>query len=151
MSLALAVQRISEQGVLPTDEDFGRWASAALADGQTDVELVIRIVDAEESRQLNRDYRGKDKATNVLSFPFEVPDGVPNSHIGDLVICAAVVAKEAVEQGKTPQAHWAHMVVHGILHLCGYDHLEEQQADEMETLERQTLERLGFNDPYAHD
>src|SRR5690606_20131870 len=102
-----------------------------LADERQEAELTIRIVDEEESRILNRDYRGKDKPTNVLSFPFEAPPGLDAwPLLGDLVICAPVVAREAVEQGKPLMAHWAHMVVHGVLHLLGYDHEEDEDAED---------------------
>jgi len=113
-------------------------------------------VDAAESRQLNRDYRGKDYPTNVLSFPFEPPEGMPEDMltelgdgiIGDIAICDTVVDKEAEEQHKTPEAHWAHMVVHGVLHLLGHDHIDDAGADIMEALEVNILNRLGYPDPY---
>jgi len=148
VTLELDVQLATEASGLPGSVEIRTWAEAALADLDEVIELVVRIVDADESQQLNRDYRGKDKATNVLSFPFEAPSGVTDSHIGDLVICASVVASEAQEQNKNLFAHWAHMVVHGVLHLRGYDHLDDEQAEEMEGLERQILAKLGFSDPY---
>ncbi|MCW8881311.1 MAG: rRNA maturation RNase YbeY [Sedimenticola sp.] len=127
---------------------FQKWAEAVLDNRLDQVELVIRIVDLEESQQLNREYRGMDKPTNVLSFPFEAPEVVESDHIGDLVICAPVVAAEAAEQGKPLEAHWAHLVVHGVLHLLGFDHINDQQAEEMENLEVEILANLGFSNPY---
>jgi probable rRNA maturation factor len=114
-----------------------------------DAELSIRLVDAAEGRALNQRYRGKDYATNVLSFPVELPAGVTVPLIGDLVICAPVVAREAKEQGKSGREHWAHLTVHGVLHLMGYDHMLDMQAEVMESLECQILATLGIADPYA--
>jgi probable rRNA maturation factor len=148
VKLQLEVQRQIDDAGLPTDHLFTDWAEAALSRQQADAELVIRIVDEAESRQLNREYRGKDRPTNVLSFPFEAPAVVPSDLLGDLVICAQVVSSEAQQQGKIVTAHWAHMVVHGVLHLLGHDHQEEQEAIEMERLEAQILMGLGFDDPY---
>lgn len=148
MGVDVEVQIASESDEIPPDTRFQRWAEAALAGRRRDAELVVRVVDEDESRQLNRDYRSKDRPTNVLSFPFDVPPGVPSEHIGDLVICAPVVQREAAEQGKPAEAHWAHMTVHGVLHLLGYDHIEDDQAEEMEALERDILAGLGFPDPY---
>ena len=110
--------------------------------------MVIRVVDEQESRQLNSRYRGKDRPTNVLSFPFQVPAGVDSDHLGDLVICAELVEREAREQQKKAMDHWAHMVVHGVLHLRGLDHQTEEQAGEMEDLEKEILAGLGIEDPY---
>jgi probable rRNA maturation factor len=110
-----------------------------------------RAFDTKEGRTLNRDYRGKDYATNVLSFPVELPPGVNLPLIGDLVICAPVVAREALEQGKPSRHHWAHMTVHGVLHLIGYDHIDDQEAEQMEALETRILAGLGIDDPYAVD
>jgi len=108
----------------------------------------VRIVDEAEITALNRQYRGKDGATNVLSFPFEAMAGVETGQLGDVVICAPVVAAEAVTQGKSLQAHWAHIVMHGVLHLLGYDHHRDAEAQEMEALETRLLASLGFPDPY---
>jgi probable rRNA maturation factor len=112
-------------------------------------ELAIRIVDADEGRALNRDYRGKDYATNVLSFPAELPPGVQLPLLGDLAICAPVVQREALEQGKREKDHWAHLTVHGVLHLLGYDHLADDEAETMEALERRILAGLSIANPYA--
>jgi len=145
----LEVQYALEDAALPTEQDFRVWTLAALKTCSEPVELVIRVVDEAESRDLNRRYRGKDKATNVLSFPFEAPPGIESRHLGDVVICAPVVKREALEQGKRASDHWAHMVVHGVLHLCGYDHHSEQDAEEMEALEKRILQHMGIADPYG--
>ncbi len=146
-SLDLDLQLASEAADLPDRADFATWAELALED-EPRRGLVIRLVDEAESRRLNRDYRGKDRPTNVLSFPFESPPGVPVEHLGDLVICAPVVAREAAEQGKPPAHHWAHLVIHGVLHLRGFDHQTPEEAQHMEALERRLLARLGIPDPY---
>nr|WP_260295329.1 rRNA maturation RNase YbeY [Sedimenticola hydrogenitrophicus] len=131
---------------------FQAWAEAALHGRLERAELVVRIVDREESRQLNREYRGKDSTTNVLSFPFEAPAVVADDPLGDLlgdlVICAPLVAQEAAEQGKPLEAHWAHLLVHGVLHLLGFDHINDPEAETMEGLEVEILESLGYSDPY---
>lgn len=151
MELFLDLQLACEADNLPTQADFERWCEQVLAERLDEAELTIRLVEAEESQALNRDYRGKDKPTNVLSFPFEAPPGVELSLLGDLVICAEVVAAEAAEQGKPLAHHWAHMVIHGLLHLLGYDHIDEQEAEQMEGLERAILAQLDIPDPYALD
>ncbi|WED22499.1 rRNA maturation RNase YbeY [Vibrio sp. JC009] len=145
LDLQLAVE--NEQN-LPSGADFNHWLSTTVSAFQPDAEVTIRIVDEEESQQLNHDYRGKDKPTNVLSFPFEVPEGVEINLLGDLIICRQVVEKEAKEQHKEVMAHWAHMVVHGSLHLLGYDHIEDDEAEEMESLETEIMQSMGFEDPY---
>jgi probable rRNA maturation factor len=122
--------------------DFVRWARAALAGGGV---VTIRLVDADEGQALNREYRGKDYATNVLSFPYETAPRV----VGDLVICPSVVAREAGEQNKPLAAHYAHLTVHGMLHLRGWDHDNDDEAQAMEDEERKILAALGFPDPYA--
>ncbi|ASI90193.1 MULTISPECIES: rRNA maturation RNase YbeY [Vibrio] len=145
LDLQIAVE--SEQG-LPSADEFQGWLDKTITPFQQDAELTIRIVDEEESQQLNRDYRGKDKPTNVLSFPFEAPPGVEMDLLGDMIICRQVVEKEAIEQSKPLIAHWAHMVVHGSLHLLGYDHIEDDEAEEMEALETEIMLDMGFDDPY---
>ncbi|KLV06471.1 metal-binding heat shock protein [Photobacterium aquae] len=134
---------------MPSESDFQQWLDAAIAPFQPDAEVTIRLVDEEESHALNHQYRGKDKPTNVLTFPFETPPGVELELLGDLVICRQVVEKEAIEQEKPLSAHWAHMVVHGSLHLLGYDHIEDDEAEEMEGLETEIMQNMGFSDPYA--
>lgn len=145
LDLQLAVEQ--ESG-LPSEQDVQRWLDNAIQRFQADAEVTVRIVDNEESQALNRDYRGKDKPTNVLSFPFEVPPGIEMNLLGDLVICRQVVENEAKEQEKPLEAHWAHMVVHGSLHLLGYDHIEEDEAEEMESLETEIMLAMGYTDPY---
>ena len=148
LDLAMDLQIAVEGYTLPSEAQFETWVRAALGNTMEEAELTIRIVDAEESQTLNRDYRGKDKSTNVLSFPFEAPPGIELPLLGDLVICAEVVENEAADQNKPVEAHWAHMVVHGCLHLLGYDHIEDAEAEEMESIETQIIESLGFEDPY---
>lgn len=148
MKLTLDLQIASEAADIPDEGDIFRWASAAL-DHLDEAELSVRIVDNAESQALNLQYRGKDKPTNVLSFPADLPEEVDVPLLGDLVICAPVVASEAAEQHKTLQAHWAHMVVHGTLHLLGYDHIDDADAEEMETIETEILATLNFPPPYV--
>ena len=136
---------------LPTAEQIEQWATAAVQPQSDEVEMTVRIVDEAESHALNLNYRGKDRPTNVLSFPFECPDEVELPLLGDLVICRQVVEREAQEQDKPVMAHWAHMVVHGSLHLLGYDHIEDDEAEEMESLETQIMTELGFADPYLSE
>lgn len=137
---------------IPELSDIQKWVSLAISTSITtqrdEAELTIRIVEIDESQQLNSDYRGKDKPTNVLSFPFQNPPGITLPLLGDLVICKAVVEKESAEQHKILQAHWAHMIIHGTLHLLGYDHIIEKEAVEMENLETEILVKLGFPAPY---
>ncbi len=146
--ITLDIQRAVEHDGVPSDQDFQTWAEAALLPYEKPFELTIRVVDSEESQTLNLNYRQKNKPTNVLSFPFEVPDGIELDLLGDLVICAEIVAKEANEQQKTLAAHWAHMTIHGCLHLLGFDHINDDEAEEMEALEIDIIEKLGFNNPY---
>jgi probable rRNA maturation factor len=136
---------------IPTPGSFRRWVAAALSGARhrKPAELSIRIVGAREGRALNRQYRGKDYATNVLSFPVDLPQGVAPPLLGDLVICAPVVAREAREQGKVPRDHYAHLTVHGVLHLLGFDHQDERDAARMESLEKRILAGLGIADPYV--
>lgn len=133
---------------LPSEADFRLWVEKALPDADEEFEVTIRIVDEEESHALNHEYRGKDKPTNVLSFPFEAPPGLELPLLGDLVICTQIVAKEAAEQNKELFHHWAHMTIHGILHLRGYDHINDDEADEMESIETELLASLSISDPY---
>lgn len=150
VTLDLQLACADPQG-LPDAADFQRWLDAAVLPFQAEAEVTIRLVDEAESQSLNRTYRGKDKPTNVLSFPFECPPGIELPLLGDLIICRQVVEREAAEQGKALAAHWAHMVVHGSLHLLGYDHIEDQEAEEMESLEREFMANLGYPDPYQDD
>lgn len=136
---------------VPASVSFRHWAAAALraARRRSTSELSIRIVDAAEGRALNARYRGRDYATNVLSFPVELPPGIRSPLIGDLVIAAPVVAREAAEQGKRARDHYAHLTVHGVLHLLGFDHVDPAEAERMEALETRILAGLGIADPYA--
>lgn len=130
---------------------FHTWVEASLQQPYAQLEQSIRLVGEQESRTLNRDYRSQDKATNVLSFPAEASEYLDYDNLGDLVICAPVVEQEAVQQGKELLAHWAHMVVHGMLHLQGYDHLDDEQAAQMESLEIEILATLGHTNPYSRN
>lgn len=141
-----------EQDNLPNEADFNRWVAAALSAINYDqaTSVAIRIVNRAEIQELNHTYRQQDKPTNVLSFPFDMPEGIDElpPFLGDLAICAQVVFDEAEEQNKTAQAHWAHMVVHGTLHLLGYDHIDDAEAEEMEAIEISVLKKLGYANPY---
>ncbi|MEE4381304.1 MAG: rRNA maturation RNase YbeY [Pseudomonadales bacterium] len=148
MTVELEIQRVSAAPA-PDDDAFRRWVGAALAGRRETAELTVRIVDEAEGRALNARWRGRDHATNVLSFPAELPPGVALPLLGDLVVCAPVVAREAAEQGKAEADHWAHLVIHGTLHLLGFDHETEAEATVMEDLERALLAGLGIGDPYA--
>ena len=147
--LNLSVQYACNKDDLPLRPQIRSWVRAALdVDGVRGGQITVRLVDAEEGRRLNRDYRGKDYATNVLSFPYELEPVL----CGDLVLCAPVVARETDEQGKLLAAHYAHLIVHGLLHLQGYDHeTGAQDARRMEDHERAILAALGFTDPYLNE
>jgi len=138
------VQYACNDADVPLRAELRRWARAALEGGGA---VVIRFVAADEGRTLNRDYRQKDYATNVLSFPYEVEPAV----VGDMVICPDVVTREAAEQGKVVAAHYAHLVVHGMLHLQGWDHDNDDDAAAMEAEEKRILADLGFPDPYSSE
>ena len=147
MDISLDVQR--EVAALPKDEALLKWVTETLEfEQQGDTELTIRFVDEKESAELNEQYRHKTGATNVLSFPFKAPAEVEIDLLGDLIICSDVVKKQAIEQKKEELAHWAHMVVHGTLHLLGYDHLTDAEAAIMEEKEIKILSQLGYSDPY---
>ena len=159
MKLDTQVQFAVEDGrhpVLPTQAQLVQWAQSAFDLAQADYAepplLTLRVVEEAEITRLNSAYRHKTAPTNVLSFPFEPPAGLPaealEPELGDVVICAAVVEREAEAQGKALEAHWAHMVVHGTLHLLGFDHITEGEAEQMEGLERRILAKLGYPDPY---
>ena len=151
MSVTLDVQYEVEAG--PDEDDIRRWVEAVMAaeHNTADVELTVRIVGTEEITELNERYRHKTGPTNILSFPFEAPPGVELNLLGDLVIAAAVVVSEAQQQHKTESAHWAHMVVHGTLHLLGYDHQTAADAEDMEAREIRILQNLGYANPYLLD
>jgi len=148
VNLRLETQVVVNAPGLPSEADFRTWAEAVLKGRREQAELLIRIVDATEMAGLNQGYRKKNGPTNVLSFPFQAPESVASDLLGDLVICAPVVRQESVAQGKPERAHWAHMTVHGILHLLGLDHQAAGDAEAMEALEVDILARLGFPSPY---
>lgn len=133
---------------LPDEATLSTWLNHIITPFQDNAELTVRIVDAEESQQLNFEYRQKNKPTNVLSFPFEAPPSIELDLLGDLVICKQVVEQESQQQQKPLRSHWAHMIVHGSLHLLGYDHIEDEEAEIMEGLETEIMGELGFEDPY---
>jgi probable rRNA maturation factor len=151
MPALIHVDRQSLASGVPSARSIRGWVRAALASRPGPAEVCVRIVDEAEMKQLNARYRHKDYATNVLSFPAELPRGVAHALLGDIVVCAPVVHREAAEQHKKPRAHWAHLLVHGTLHLLGHDHLHARQAARMEALETAILAGLGIPDPYlAH-
>ncbi|MGP1956845.1 MAG: rRNA maturation RNase YbeY [Arsenophonus sp. NC-PE1-MAG3] len=138
----------SNHNGLPSKATFQYWLEVFLPKFQSESEITIRIVDIAESQYLNRIYRGKDKPTNVLSFPFKAPDNIKLPLLGDLIICRKVIEKEAIEQQKKPDAYWAHMVIHGCLHLLGYEHKNNFEAEEMEIIETEIMQKLGYPNPY---
>lgn len=133
---------------LPEQTDLEQWVAAAVAQHRDEAEVSVLIVDTEEGAELNEQWRGKQGPTNVLSFPSDLPAELNLPLLGDLIICAPVVEREAQEQSKALQAHWAHMMIHGTLHLLGYDHIIEAEAEEMEAIETKILAELGYPDPY---
>jgi len=154
MNVLVDVQQACDDDTIPGTEIVDAWVTRAVeaASAPNDVEVSVRIVDVDEIRALNREYRDKDKATNVLSFPAGPLAGLPDDAptlLGDIVVCASVVDSEAAEQGKAVGDHWAHMLVHGTLHLMGFDHQEDAEAAEMEALETRVLAAHGLPDPYG--
>ncbi len=150
----IEIQAVVESPEQPRPQQIQIWVDAALEGLHQDKEIVVRIVDETECTWLNEQYRHKNGPTNILSFPFEMPEGVQDMDLnllGDLVICAPVVAKEAAEQLKTLEHHWAHMIVHGVLHLLGYDHIDDEDAERMESKEIAILKLLKINNPYQHE
>jgi len=147
MTIEVEVQRETSNSSVPSDQQFEQWATAALQ-GHGESELVIRVVNQEESRRLNEQFANRNKATNVLSFPAGLPPSIGLALLGDIVICAALVEREAEQQNKSIVAHWAHLTVHGILHLLGHDHQSDQEAANMEALETGLVQSFGFPDPY---
>ena len=145
LDLQVATQDTSN---LPSQTQLEEWVQVALPTMGNEFEVTIRIVDIEESQSLNHEYRGKDKPTNVLSFPFEAPPGLDLPLLGDLIICRQIVESEAKEQEKPVFNHWAHLVIHGILHLRGYDHIDDNDAEEMESMEIDLLKIFSIPNPY---
>ena len=159
IKLFLDIQKVIDSDTIPASKIIEHWVKTTLLtespelEPDTELELTIRIVDQDEIQTLNKTYRHKDKPTNVLSFPYEgfdfdVPEEVQLPLLGDLIICHDIVVAEARQQAKTIEEHWAHMVVHGVLHLKGYDHLEDSDAEQMEALEVKILRKLGISSPY---
>ncbi len=148
MAIEIEVQNASTCAAIPAESHFERWVRSVLQEYEA-AELLIRLVDREESRQLNAQFRNIDRPTNVLSFPAQLPPEIELPLLGDIVICAPLVESEAAQQGKSLDSHWAHLTIHGLLHLLGYDHQNETEAAKMETLESEILERFGFPDPYC--
>ncbi len=148
--LHIDIQRVSTDSKQPDDSSIQHWLQTTLEleslNGQ--IELCVRIVDESEMRALNQQYRQRSGSTNVLSFAVDKIPEIPVYMLGDLVICAPVVTREAQQQKKTLNSHWAHMVVHGVLHLCGYDHMNQIDAQQMENREMLILDKLGFSNPY---
>ncbi len=160
MAIMIELQNTIDSQQLPSESQQKGWLSTALQVtfeqypdlATSSIEITIRVVSDDESRQLNSDYRGKDKPTNVLSFPFEMPDMIPvealSNYLGDLAICEAVLIQEAREQAKPYHHHYAHLLIHGLLHLLGFDHIEPSDAEQMEALEICVLEKLNIANPY---
>ncbi len=141
-------QIVSQSKQLPSEALFKSWMDAVLADKSQDSEIVIRIVDEDEMIQFNQQYRSKKSVTNILSFPFDPPEEADSYLLGDLLVCAPVVELEALQQNKALEHHWAHMIIHGLLHLIGYDHIDDADAEEMEALEIKILKTIKINNPY---
>ncbi len=144
------IQNVSTSANLPSEQQIQLWVDTALTEINRDTEIVVRIVDEAESAELNLTYRHKQGATNILSFPVEIPEGIDLELdlLGDLVVCAPVLEQEAQQQGKALEHHWAHIIMHGVLHLLGYDHLDDDQAEEMENKEITLLHTLHIDNPY---
>ncbi|MFA5016636.1 MAG: rRNA maturation RNase YbeY [Methylobacter sp.] len=145
----MEIQAVFESAGQPDQQQIQLWVDTALDDYEQDTEIVVRIVDEQESAELNEQYRHKSGPTNILSFPVDVPEGIELDLLGDLVICAPVVEKEALEQDKLLAHHWAHIIVHGVLHLLGYDHIDDDEAELMENKEIAILNKLQINNPYT--
>jgi len=145
----IEIQAVFESEGQPDQQQIQLWVDTALDDYGQDTEIVVRIVDEQESAELNEQYRHKSGPTNILSFPVDVPEGIELDLLGDLVICAPVVEKEALEQDKLLAHHWAHIIVHGVLHLLGYDHIDDDEAELMENKEIAILNKLHINNPYT--
>ncbi len=148
MSIEVVVQYATDWPDLPDEDQLKLWVKTALEGLKENAELTIRIVDEDEGTQLNEQWRKSQGPTNVLSFPHEGEPKIVPHLLGDIVVCAPVVAKEAKEQNKNIDAHWAHMVIHGVLHLNGFDHIKPEDADTMESLEIKILDELNYNNPY---
>jgi probable rRNA maturation factor len=144
----IEIQTIANDAALPNPEQIQQWIDSALHDYPDNTEIVVRIVDELESAQLNQQYRHKSGPTNILSFPADLPEGIDLDLLGDLVICAPIIEQEALSQHKNPLDHWAHIIIHGTLHLLGYDHIDSNDAEIMEAKEINILQNLSINNPY---
>lgn len=142
------LQKINKASSIPTKKQFKTWIAQVLPASKKNFEIVIRVVDTKEITQINKKYRKKNKPTNIISFPFEQLPGIKTSILGDLIICAPLVKEEAKLQNKIIKDHWAHLVIHGVLHLLGHDHENDTEADQMERLEIKLLKKLGIANPY---
>lgn len=147
VSIELSISEGVNESALPSNEKFQDWAQASYL-AKDEVIVSVQIVGSNEMQSLNKTYRGKDKPTNVLSFPMEMTEEVGINILGDLALCDDVIESEAKQQGKSTEAHWAHMVVHGMLHLQGYDHIDDDEAEKMEAMEIEILNSFGFGNPY---
>lgn len=147
VEIELSVSEGVDEAILPSEEKIQQWAQASYQSNDAAV-ISMQIVASDEMQELNKNYRGKDKPTNVLSFPMEMPADIGINILGDLALCVEVIEQEAEQQGKSSEAHWAHMVVHGVLHLQGYDHVEDEEAEIMEAQEIEIMKGLGFDNPY---
>lgn len=147
--IKITIQTIASNTFIPSRYFLQRWVNKALIKQVTSKQVNIRLVSKKESAELNSIYRHKKGPTNILSFPFEPPPGISSAFLGDLVVCAALVNQQAKQQTKTRLAHWAHLIIHGCLHLIGYDHIHDHDANKMETLEIQLLKELGYENPYV--
>jgi probable rRNA maturation factor len=148
---SVEIQTIFESAGQPSEAEIQLWVDTALEEIERDTEIVVRIVDESESAELNEQYRYKQGPTNILSFPVEIPEGIDLNLLGDLVVCASILAKEAQQQNKLLAHHWAHIIMHGVLHLLGYDHLDDEQAEEMESKEIALLQKLNIPNPYQQE
>ena len=142
------IQIASQSKKIPAQEQFQYWVDAILTNSTENSEIVIRIVDEPEMIQFNEQYRNKKGSTNILSFPFDMPVGIKSDLLGDLLVCAPIVEKEALLQNKALEHHWSHMIIHGVLHLLGYDHIDNDEAEEMEALEINILQTVNIENPY---
>ena len=145
---SVEIQTIFASAGQPSEQQIQQWIDTALEDINYDTEIVVRIVDEAESAELNEQYRHKKGATNILSFPIDIPEGIDLNLLGDLVICAPVLEQEAQQQSKPLAHHWAHIIIHGVLHLLGYDHIDDEQAEDMENKEITLLQKLNIPNPY---
>jgi len=148
---AIDIQVATTTTALPSSAQFQVWVDAALQGQALDSELLIRLVDGDESAALNQQYRHKAGPTNILSFPFEAPPGIELAMLGDLVMCVPVIVQEALQQAKPVEHHWAHITVHGVLHLLGYDHIDDAEAEQMEALEIEILQQFNIPNPYLEE